>query len=387
MHFVTYANCPEDISELSRSSTVKEVLLEPVELSFEGRVSLEQVVALAKFARESGLAPVLVWDILMCEEQASELFAAISEIDLGLFSSVRVRDLGAAQYLLEHNPNTPIQLLVEADNHNLDGLLGWCEYFGTQLDRLVLSIELPEAKLIEYCEKLPVDCEVLGAGRIELFYTPRGLLSMNFESSTRWIEVTASAQDSGQRPFPILETEHGTKMFLDKDQFILDKLDALEAAGIAAIRIDAKHLTEETSNEARAAQGVRQLCNSCRSDADSRKRWPRKTLAPFFKTNKTTARFAKLKSPLHVMRDESCLAQLLYGEKGNYLVFYSLRNFDVNEAATLVLTTGEAIGVEALGICDPAGQTVSRVEANKVFTSPWVRKASTGALLTTNKLT
>lgn len=378
MYLTTFVSSVSDIDNIAQTEEVTEVLLEPRELAFEGRISLEQVMELAAKARERNLAPVLVWDILMSEAITKDVFEIVSKIDLASFSAVRVRDIGAAQFLFENYPSVALQLSVEADNHNLDGLRGWCEYFGDRLKRLILSIELPEEKLIEYCQTLPVPCEVLGAGRIQLFYSPRALLSKHFESKTDWIEVTGSAEDSGRRPFPILETIHGTMMFLDKDQFILDKLAGLEQAGCEAIRIDLKHLSSDGSS----AEGILELCQQFRAkDPTIRKTWPRKTLAPFFKTNKTTARFSKLKSPLHVMRDESCLAQIVYGEKGKYVVFYTLRSFQVKQADAIVLSTGEQLEVEQLSFTSTDGELLSEVEANTIVVTPWIKKASNGALL------
>ena len=92
--------------------------------------------------------------------------------ELSKFPTVRVCDPGAAWWLKTHHPNITLQLTVETGNYNLEALRGWCEIFSDSLERLILSIELPEKKLIEYCQKLPVACEILGVGQILLFYSP-----------------------------------------------------------------------------------------------------------------------------------------------------------------------------------------------------------------------
>ena len=103
------------------------------------------------------------------------------------FSAIRVQDIGAAEWVRNELPEIPIHFIAETGNHNLTGLLRWHKYFGQQLQRFVLSSELPISTLIIYCRSLTVPCEILAVGKILLFYTPRKLLS-NFETSKNSFE-------------------------------------------------------------------------------------------------------------------------------------------------------------------------------------------------------
>ena len=159
--------------------------------------------------------------------------------------AVRVRDLGAAMWVREQHPELPLQLVAETGSHNYESLLGLWEAFAPALERLTLSCELTEQEVRDLVGRLPVPCEVLGAGRILLFYSPRPLLRGHFESDAEddgWIEVSSQSEESGSRPFPTLETSHGTMMFYNKDLFQLDRLQGLLGAGLHSVRIDMRHL-------------------------------------------------------------------------------------------------------------------------------------------------
>ncbi|MDX1521102.1 MAG: U32 family peptidase, partial [Anaerolineae bacterium] len=179
MNFNTFAVSLSDLDRCAQARRVTEVLLEPDLLARQGRLSLRDVHELALAARARALRPVLVWDALMPERRLVEIEAELVRLDFSVYAAVRVSDVGAAQWLRNHQPQMPIHLIAETGNHNLTALQGWCDYFGPALERLVLSIELPEEKLIDYCRRLPVGCEVLGVGPILLFYSPRSLLAQH----------------------------------------------------------------------------------------------------------------------------------------------------------------------------------------------------------------
>jgi putative protease len=263
MEFNTFVQSFAELEQYVNAPNLSEILLEPTQFTRQGRLTQQQVHGLAKAAIERGLNPVLVWDILTPEHQFNAITQQLTQWDLSLFSAIRVCDPGVAWWVKTHLPNLPIQLILETGNHNLEALQGWCEIFGESLNRLILSIELPEQKLIQYCQTLPVNCELLGVGPILLFYSPRSLLSPHLSQTEnqQQIEATITSEDSGNRPFPTLETPQGTFMFLDKDQFILDQLEALMAAGLHTVRLDFRHLNTAENTSVNIAQFCQQNFN------------------------------------------------------------------------------------------------------------------------------
>jgi U32 family peptidase len=383
VRFNTFVSSKADLQRCVQAPQLQEVLIESTLLARQGRLSAIATRDLARAAQELGLRSVLVWDALMPEQTLQSVVAALQDWDLSIFSAIRVSDLGAARWVVQQLPQMPLQLVVEAGNHNLEALLGWCEYFAPSLERLVLSIELPEAKLAEYCQTLPVLCEVLGAGPILLFYSPRSLLASQVgigdQENDSYLQTHITYEDAPNRLFPTLETEHGTFMFLDKDQFILDRLAKLDAAGCHTVRIDVRHL----SKAGEAANRVDQICQQALSDpVGLRAQWPKETRAPFFNANRTTHVFPRLRSKLTGQRQETCLAESIAGEGKHYVVFQSLRSFTAADIDCIQLPTGETLPMpENWSMRDLEGNVVDVLEGQQLFMTDWVKKVVAGSLL------
>ncbi len=384
MKFSTYVTTPLDIERCEKAKGVVEVLIEPALLAQQGKLSKEDVEGLISLVHETSLKPVLVWDILMTDSSFHQVCDELRAWDFGCFGATRVKDLGAADWMQSNHPDVPIQLLLEGSSHNLEAIKGWVEYFGSQLEKIVLSIELPEKKLIQYCEQVPVKFEVLGAGPILLFYSPRYLLSRvlapedDDTNAEFWMDAVASSEEFQGRAFVTKQTPHGTLMFLDKDQFILDKLEKLDAAGIDTVRIDLHHLSESRD----ATDGIDEICQLVWENAPSvRRRWPRRTLTPFFRANATSKQFERCKSKLHMLRDETCLAQVISGARRKFLAIYSLRAFDPSQKKSMVLPSGEELDFPDVEFRDSRGVVVEQCEADSILIVPWIRKACSGALI------
>ena len=387
MQFNTFISSIADLDRCANAANLHEVLLEPALLARQGKLSEDKVHLLAAEARNRGLRAVLVWDILM-PERVMEIVCdrLLQNWNLNCFDAIRVCDPGAAYWLLIHFPEIPLQLIVETGNHNLESLLGWCEIFSGSLERLVLSIELPEEKLVEYCQTLPVACELLGVGQILLFYSPRSLLAKHLvdedsfnPNSPLYLEANAAFADNLNRHFPTLETAHGTFMFLDKDQFILDKLDALQAAGLHTVRLDLRHLEQEGD----VAVNIDKICAQIlENPASLRVKWSRETRAPFFKANRTTALFLRMKSKVTDYRNDACLAEVLAGEGGKYVVFYTMRPFEVSQITSMMMPTGEEIKLpQEVSFRNLNGEQLNCFESEQILVTDWIKKAVPGSLL------
>ncbi|MCB0334364.1 MAG: U32 family peptidase, partial [Bdellovibrionales bacterium] len=206
MNFITYARTTKEIEECANTPGVQELLLEPALLALQGKLSLQTTQDLATLAHSHGLSPILVWDIELPERLFQQSCATLEELDLSLFDGIRVRDLGAAHYLATHHPTVSIHLELEFSNHNTRSILRWEKAF-SNLTRIILSPELSEEKLTEICKALSTPCEILGAGPILLFRSPRPLLSSVYEGEEsveipEQIEVLSSSEESSHREFP-----------------------------------------------------------------------------------------------------------------------------------------------------------------------------------------
>ena len=385
MQFNTFVSSINDLERCVNAANLKEILLQPTLLARQGQLSKQQTHSLASTATKYGLNPVLVWDILMPEQTMKNICQQLSLWELSKFPTVRVCDPGAAWWLKTHHPNIALQLIVETGNHNLEALQGWCDIFSDSLERLILSIELPEKKLIEYCQKLPVGCEILGVGQILLFYSPRSLLSPHLldpDSEKKLpLQTTVSSKDSNNRPFSTLETAHGTFMFLDKDQFILDKLEGLEQNGLHTVCLDLRHLGQNGD----VAVDIDKICTHILTDPVSlRKNWGKPTQSTFFKGNRTTSMFPRMKSKHKLVkyRKDVGLAEAVAGESGNYVVFQSLRPFAVTQIEKIIIPTGEEIEIPAeIVLRNLNGEIVESCDREQILITDWIKKAMPGSLL------
>ena len=382
MKFTTFVTSKEDILACAAAPNLEEVLIEPRELSREGRLSCEEAEELAKEAAQHGLKPTLVWDILMTETEFANRSKLVAGMNLDLFSAIRTQDPGAAMWVREHAPGKALQFVVENSNHNMPGLTRWVAELRPQ--RMILSTQLPEDKLIACCKQLNTECEVLGAGKILLFYSKRHLLQANFRNDedandAHWIYADSSSEESASRPFPTIENEHGTFMYLNKDHFILDSLARLDEAGMHTIRIDLRDLQAGEH----AAKGIDTLCAmTLAGDAGLDTVWTRPTSAPFFKRNKTDKQFARMKPQTRLLRDAKCVAEVVSVERGELLGLLTLREFDTKDASfKFVAHDGSELPAELETFSDITGNPLASCAAHQVVRCQWVKGVKAGAIL------
>jgi putative protease len=374
MQLVTFVQSLNDIQECQQASLVRDVLVEPRDISRLGCLSLAQACELAKHAREAGLRPILVWDVLMTEWVYKRVIGKLEQVPFESFHAIRVADLGAANWVCE-NTTRPIHLMVEAGSHNTRALDGWLRHFGDRLERLVVSHELPEASLAAMVDSLPVEFEILGAGRIELFYSPRPLLSKNFEfDQDMKIEVTSASENSHNRQFPTIETAHGTMMFLDRDRFVLNRWKILEKLGISATRVDLRHL----SPKGHSCVGLAALSRSLEIGEEIL--WPVPSGAPFKHSNNTTRQFNRLRPRLALERGD-CVAQVIACESERFTVFRAFRRCSLDSRLRVAIPTGEELFLGSMKFQDVQRRPIESCENDQVFVSPWIRKAGPGSLL------
>lgn len=315
MNLTSYARSLHEISVL-KDQGFEEVILEPKSLSRFGKLSNSEVETFSKRARELNLRVLLEWDILMTED----VFAAkISDVKALLIcaDALRVQDPGALHWAIEH-ANLPVQFIAENGNHNLKALEGWIELSQGKLERIILSIELSRTAIEEYVSKLSVPCELLGFGRILLFYTPRPLLSALAPEKMAVNEEIAALGESEESPhkgFPIVENQHGTFMFHIKEFCLVDYAAELSQLGLSFFRID-----QRWENPARILEIVSLVRNFSQEGFEALKSaYSQDLMRGFYLVNKTDVLFPKLKNSRLQGRDANYIGEILEAEKGSHL--------------------------------------------------------------------
>lgn len=315
MKLTTYARTLHELNVL-KDQDFEEVILEPKALSRFGKLSPEDFISLATRAKELGLRVLLEWDILMTENVFAAKILELKNL-LSYADALRVQDPGALEWAIQ-NTTHPLQFIAENGNHNLKALLGWIELSSNRLERIALSIELSKSVIEEYSQKLPVPCELLGHGRILLFYTPRPLLSALVPEKVTQNEELAALGESEESPhkgFPIVENQHGTFMFHIKEFCLVDFAEELKASGLGFFRIDQRW--ESPSKVSEISELVQNFDQS--RFEKFKAEYSQDLMRGFYLVNKTDVLFPKLKNSRLQQREGNYIGEVLEAEKGSHL--------------------------------------------------------------------
>ncbi|MBS1256163.1 MAG: hypothetical protein MAG581_01976 [Deltaproteobacteria bacterium] len=373
----------ENHSELKliHDTSIREVILEHQTLSRMGRLSTKALLSLTDAALAAGLSPVLQWDILCTENNFKRCIKLLDDLPLAKYNAIRVQDIGAAEWVRHEHPDLPIQLIAETGNHNLTGLKRWCNYFGKQLQRLVLSNELPKSTLKKYCESLTAPCEILAAGRILLFYTPRKLLNINALStdSSETRENVLVPSDQPQRRFPTIQNQHGTFMYHHKDLFLLDYIPELKNANLSVLRLDFRHIDMQADTikkidmllEAFEKQTVKSL----------KSKWPSKITRGFFRANRTDLAIERIKNPHRKDHGETLVGCVVESVKEEHLILLSRKSFRCGKQLLGITPEGRECLILTESINTTDGQPVNEIVSGNLYKVPHVKYVTAETLV------
>lgn len=303
MKLVTYLNNEKDLELISNA----DILLAPNELSRKALIPLDKINSLAKTCQERTLRPILVWDILMTEANFQKALVALKEIDFKSLYAIRVQDPGALNYLVENYPEIKIQLILENGNHNLEAIKNWVSLSGPNLERIILSIELPKDILkiyINELSKLNISSELMGLGPILLFYSPRSLLNPLLSEKKETVSALVSSAESPHKGFKVVENSHGTFMYNTKDHFILDEIKCLKEMGLNFLRVEA---------DSNLLGPINSLIEDFNLNVLEliKEKYPNKLMKGFFSVNKTDVLFPKLKNYRIARTDQNYLGEVV----------------------------------------------------------------------------
>jgi len=380
MKFNTYLDNKKS-QKLIHNTSIREVILEHKTLSRMGRLDTDSLLSLADTALESGLSPVLQWDILCTESNFDNCIKLLDELPLSKFAAIRVQDIGAAEWIRNEIPEFPIHFIVETGNQNLTGLMRWHEYFGEQLQRFALSNELPISTLINYCRSLTVPCEILAVGRILLFYTSRKLLG-NDESSKisfDFNEKILVPTDRPHRKFPTIENQHGTFMYHHKDLFLLDYIPEFQNTNLKVLRLDFRHIDIKSDwikkIDSLLGSFDKQNVNSLKS------KWPSKITHGFFRANRTDLAIERIKNPHRKDHGETLVGLVVEAVKEEHLIMLTRKSFQTGKSLLGITPEGKECVISTESIQTTDGQPVREIESGNLYQVPHVKFVTAETLL------
>jgi putative protease len=368
MKLTGFAQNSHDLS-LLKNSGVTEVILGMREHSRFGRLDAENFLKLAADATRLGMRVIFDWDILMTEETFQKTVNEFP-VYLELADAVRVQDPGAFHWAIK-NTALPIHFIAESGNHNLEALKGWSDAAGDRMERIVLSIELSRDSIKEYCEKLPVPCELLGLGRILLFYSPRSLLSpLNPEKIdvNEDIEALGESEESPHKGFPVLENRHGTFMFHIKEFCLIDYASDLEKLGLSWLRIDQRFNERNFTPEAVKVVRREAMFENFKSE------YPQDLMRGFYHVNKSDVLFPKLKNMRLQNRQGDYLGEVLEAEKGSHLAVLvkNPRGLKIGDKIQIIHPKGEVFEGEVRSLRNVNLEEVKEISQDDLALIPYM---------------
>lgn len=363
MKLTTFAQNLNDLN-LIKDQGLDEVILGHQDFSRFGKLKNEEFLAFSKRARELELKVIFEWDILMTENTFIKLSQDIL-IYVDSFDSLRVQDPGALEWGFK-NTKKPLQFIAENGNHNLPGLEGWIDHVEGRMERIALSIELPKNKIEEYARTLKVPCELLGLGRILLFYTPRLLLTPLSEDKFSFHEEISAVGESEESPhkgFPILENRHGTFMFHIKDFCLVDYAQELKSLGLSYFRVD---LRFSDFSQLKLVKALIAEFNE-ETFAEFKDKYPQDLMRGFYLVNKTDVLFPKLKNHRLQNRDGDYLGEVIEAEKGSHLAIFvkNTKGLSKTDNLKIVHPKGEIFEAKIYSLRNLALEEVDFIEPQK----------------------
>jgi U32 family peptidase len=370
MKVTTYAQTYHDLN-LIKDQGLQEVILGHQDYARFGKLNNQDYLNLAQRARELELRVIFEWDILMTENTFIKLSEKIVPL-IEMCHAIRVQDPGALEWA-KKNTNRPLQFIAENGNHNLPALQGWIEHVGDRMERIILSIELPGNIIEEYVQKLTVPCELMGFGRILLFYSPRSLLSPLLSEQHHYnhqLTAIGESEESPHKGFPIIENKHGTFMFHIKEFCLLDFAQELNKMGLAYLRVDLRWsdfslIKDINSIVSLSPEGLFDVFKS---------NYPQDLMRGFYLVNKTDVLFPKLKNHRLQKREGDYVGEVIEAEKGSHLAIQikNMNGLRRDDLLKIVHPKGKEFEVKIHSLKDLTLTEVDYIAPQKTALIPFV---------------
>lgn len=353
---------------------VGEVLLQTASLSRWGQIAERDTEACIRLLKANGKRVLLDFGIPVGERQLETLRKNDIRI-LRQVDAVRFADPGVGAWLAERYPKVDLQLSLESGSFNGTAIERWTDIFGPALRRVVLSNQIPMEELKSIAQKVPVETELLGCGRIEVFHSARKLVRDHFQQDgDSPLELTCASEDRPTQFMPLLENRHGTILFHDRDLYILDLAERLSENGIRHLRLElyADDLYERLAE-----------CFPRRGwEEELRKRWGRRTTRGFVLENKTETSLKNLANRFLKAERENGIGVVLESVKNRHIVFELIQPLLLPAKLAAFSPEGKRVDFKLSCANNLLGESFTGRIAPGHYRIPWIKHIVPAAILT-----
>lgn len=385
----------ETIDELQTLSIDKiaAVIISPKAFSRFGRLTLGQAINVALEALRLNLKVIVEFDLFCHETERQSLFYSfkkfLCQLPQNSDISVKVCDLGVAQFCAKELPEINLHLNLETSFHNLHGLEALVENedFKGRIAAVSLSLELPAPilkNMAKYLQEHQITSDYMIFGRILLFSTPRELLESQFEDILKKQDellVEGQSEESPHRGFPILQNEKGTFMFNTKDLCLLDILQNFKDTQIDNATIDLRF--EPAEKRTTFVKKILGLMDNFNDESFSifKSEYGRPLTRGFFLTNKSDVLLPKLKNSRLQNRSSELIGQVVDVNKQANRLGILLRSFNQKLnfpiALRMVSPQGKDKTLVVHSFLNAKEEVVTNLSSQNIVFIPWISGITT----------
>ncbi|MCP4295452.1 MAG: hypothetical protein GY786_07585 [Proteobacteria bacterium] len=345
------------------SSKVSEVLIYSAEFSKTGDLESTEIDPCLSRLKTCKKRVIFVWDLL-CKDNRIDLLGSKMDILIDKVDAVRFLDPGVGSYLASRYPGVKLQFSLEKGTFNKKGILEWAHFFSRNLERIILSNQLPISQVREICSSTDVDIELPGIGRIEIFNSPRPLVQTHLPG-LNGKKVVAASEDRPHQLSPLIENPHGTIMYYDKDLFVLDMLDEIVASGVKYLGLDFFDLNE--------MMNFNRLYHEKGWISKLRALWPKNTTRGFLRANKSHVPLKRLTNRHLQKEKENKVGVVLESVKKVHLLIELGLPINLPAVIDFYTPEGKVVGYEVRWAKDLNGiQQNGRLDKG-FYLFPWIK--------------
>lgn len=343
--------------------------------------SFKRVNDLAKLAKEenANITLSLNIDMMVHHHHITTIQEALTTIQDGPISTIRIQDPGLIVFLAQHHPNFDIHLSTETSNNNQKSVQ---YYKSLGVTQQTLTNECPTSTITDIQSHCDTNLEIQVQGPLLIQYSLRRYMSdsQKFNSTSQIIKKWAEDLDLPKRYFTFLETTHGHFMLAQFDRCLALHHAQLQALGLNSWLIDARG--ESLNYLRQSLQGYSAINNNqpiaiaefTKSLTEESKR-PQK--AGFFIANKTDSDWRDFKHTT----DKHLLGRIIDAKRGQHILVDVVRSFRNTDKLCLITPEAKTIEMKHCEIYSMDKSSLNEAHPLTLVQLPWVKGSVVGSKL------